>query len=153
MKLKKQFIQIPFSPNKIFDFVYEEDEDLKSDIMELVKRLKIHKLIVQFFANLDLAGLNQYQVFKGFKVRHGNFCYYLVDNLDFLKPIHLCALRFMKIYSYDTDDLNQMDICIKDFIRMINRSNLIISLDNYLEVTELQVNTDKYEDMIQDFLI
>ena len=152
MKLKKRLFQIPFSKNRLFNFVYEEDEDLKLDIMELVKRLKIHKLIIRVFTDLDLAGLNQYEVFRGFKVtKHGNFNYYLVDNLDFLKPIHLCALRFMQIYSCDFDELSQMDVCTKNFIRMINRSNLIISLDNYLEVTELQVNMDKFGEMIHNF--
>lgn len=154
MKLKKQFIQIPFSPNKVFNFVYEEDEDLKSGIMELVKCLKINKLIIQSFSNLDLTGLNQNEVFKGGRViRHGNFHYYLEDNLNFLKPIHLCAIRFMKIFSCDFDDFNQTDISTKDFIRMINRSSLIISLDNYLEVSELQVNMDKFGGMIQNFLV
>ena len=47
MKLKKQLFQIPFSKNRLFNFVYEEDEDLKLDIMELVKRLKIHKLFIR----------------------------------------------------------------------------------------------------------
>lgn len=62
MKLKKQLLQFPFSKNRLFNFVYEEDENLKSDIMELVRRLKIHKLIIQVFTNLDLAGLNQSEI-------------------------------------------------------------------------------------------
>lgn len=57
----------------------------------------------------------------------------------------------MQIYSCDFDELSQMDVCTKNFIRMINRSNLIISLDNYLEVTELQVNMDKFGEMIHNF--
>lgn len=139
MRLKKKLLQIPFSNKKTFNLVYENDDDLKLGIISLVKHLGASKLIVQVLANSDVINkeLKDHEVIKQRK-----YNYYLVDNLDFLNPIHLCAIRYLAIYSFDLENMDQSDIS-----QTISKADCIIWLDNYLETAEVEIDSSKYGDL------
>lgn len=142
MYLKKEFLQIPFSKIKTFNLVYEDDEDLKLGIIKLIETLKINKLVVELFLQDDMNKLlKKYEV-----INIKNFNYYLVDNLNFLKSVHLSELRFMSIYSYQLDNFSSNNID-----QITNKADLKIGFDNYLEYTMLHINIDKYRNLISNF--
>ena len=50
MILKKKLFQVPYSKFKCFNFIYEDEEDLKSNLLILIKSLIKHEYIVKVFS-------------------------------------------------------------------------------------------------------
>lgn len=148
--LKEKRLNNLFFKYKKYDFVYDDENALKSVVIDLLGLLRQDLFVVKLFSSDDLNGvfaLRQCQKFSS-----GNFNYYVLNDDSALAQIDFCDLRFMEILLINESDFG--DCPIKDISK---KSSTVLSLDNYLETTELIINPKKYAatlaDLLSDFTI
>ena len=142
MKLKKNFIQAPFSNKKSFCIHYSDETDLKVGVIKLCNHLKKGNFLIQVFVGDELnEKLNKE---NNMFLKHKNFNYYLIDNLEFLQGLSLGRLRFLNIYSI-SKNINSIDL---NYLKELkNNYTFLLGFDNYLDFVEIMINFDYYDRM------
>ena len=144
MILKKKLFQVPYSKFKCFNFIYEDEEDLKSNLLILIKSLIKHEYIVKVFSKDEV---NYY--FTNYLKKHSynNFNYYLLKDISVFEQIQIQNLRFINIYMLNSN-ISYEDENLSLFKNIEKKSDCLIIFDNYLEVSSLYIDFSKYDETV-----
>lgn len=77
-------------------------------------------------------------------LKHRNFNYYLIDNVEFLQGLSLERLWFLNIYSINKS-INSIDLTYLKELK--NNYAFLLGFDNYLDFVEIMINFDYYDRM------
>ena len=138
MQITKKRFQTHFDKKRTYELDYSDERDLSDGIVSICKTLNVGTFVIQLFLGDSISESICSMEHK--TIRIGNFCYYLVSDINFIKNINLYRTRFLNIFSIKESDFHME--ALKNIPKI---SAFALQLDNYLEYTEITIDLSRYK--------
>lgn len=120
---------------------------LSHDVVDICEKLSPEAYVIEIFMRDPLnTTVFSHMPFIG---TNGNFSYFKVGNIEFIRSINIENIRHMQIYAFSQENLSKM---LLKQSWLLNHSLFIVAFGNYLDVCDLLICKKYYTKQTTDTL-